>query len=97
MLIIIDNDSFKEAIRRGHLRKAEAWLNKQRLTVADAVGDSHTTKDVDKWERILFRALKGLLRYKDAKRIVEGSVLPESKQGRIDRLIEESGIPYDEI
>jgi len=52
---------------------------------------------IDHQERKIFQRYHGEGRWKDAKRIVEGSIKESSKPGRMDRLKNLSGMNYEDI
>lgn len=90
---INSTSNFQKAIEQGLLAQAEEWL------FAQEIGED---KKYDKrWrdhrERELFKAYCQNNDWTNAKRIVENSVMPDSKRGRIKRLKELSGKNYEEI
>ena len=85
---------FQQALKEGRLQEAEAWLNAEKTAPSTP---SHDERWADHRERELFQAYYKLQDWVSAKRVVESSVWDTSKNGRIRRLEELSGMRYDQI
>jgi hypothetical protein len=90
---IKNTTSFQEALESGNLETAENWLDKIKAERPENYDD----RWIDHRERELFKAYYAQEDWASAKRIVEGSIKPDSKEGRKTRLEQLSGQPYDEI
>lgn len=90
-----DTAMFRKALNEGRLDEAEAFL--------DAVAHlpehfpQYDASWLDQRQRELFQAYYKVEDWYGAKRVVEATVDPRSKDGRIARLEELSGMSYVEI
>lgn len=87
--------NFKEAVEGGELEKAEKWLSKIKENKNEF--PQYDDRWIDHRERELFQAYYKAEDWTGAKRIVEASANPASKEGRIRRLEELSGTKFNEI
>lgn len=88
---INSTSDFQKAIEQGLLAQAEEWL------LAQEIGKKYDERWRDHQERALFKAYYAKQDWASAKRIVELSIKPKSKEDRIKRLQELSGKNYEEI
>ncbi|MBT4349418.1 hypothetical protein HOD19_01400 [bacterium] len=85
--------SFQEALASSDLETAESWIDK----IKTERPENYDDRWIDHRERELFKAYYGQEDWAAAKRIVEGSIKPDSKEGRKNRLADLAGQNYDEI
>lgn len=85
---------FTQALEAGRLEEAEKWLEAEKANPTKPGHDQHWA---DHRERELFQAYYQRKDWVSAKRVAENSVQDSSKQGRIQRLEELSGLSYDQI
>jgi hypothetical protein len=93
--MIKNTAEFRESLEKGELEKVENFLNE-----VASQPDKYPQYD-DRWldhrQRELFQAFYGNEDWAGAKRIVEATKDPISKDGRKKRLEELSGKKYEEI
>lgn len=91
----MDSTIFRASLAAGELDAAKAWLDKVK-------GDrgaypQYDDRALDHRERELFQAAYKAQNWKLAKEVVEGSIFPQSKLGRMGRLSQLAGKPYSQI
>lgn len=93
--MIKNTADFREALDGGRLEEAESFLNK----VASNLDQfpQYDARWLDHRQRELFQAFYKAEDWQGAKRIVEATQDPRSKEGRKARLEELSGLNYDKI
>jgi len=89
-LEIKNTADFQAAIERGELEEAERFLDEVKNN--REAFSNYDDRCIDHRERELFKAYYGREDWAGAKRIVEGSIKPDSKEGRKKRLEELSGM-----
>lgn len=99
-----DSKRFAAALAAGELDLAEAWLRYVRehreqysdYKDKDEVLD-HRERELIKVFRDMGKATGNITWYSRAKAIIETSTIAENIQNRRNRLVEISGIPYEDI
>jgi len=86
---------FRAALDDGQLEEAESFLNE--VASNPDQFSQYDERWLDHRQRELFQAFYGEKDWEGAKRVVEATKDPRSKEGRVNRLEELSGIAYEEI
>jgi len=95
---IRDTESFRKAVKIGSptaLFIAGCWLHY--VSVNPHEYSQYDNRWMDHRDRELFQAYCRLKNWSGAKRVVECSIFEKSREGRVSRLEELSGIKYAEI
>lgn len=88
---------FDQILEKGLLKEAEDILKSVAAKMEKEESFRYGKDWLDDCERKLFQAYYALKDWAGAKRVVEMSIKPESKKGRIKRLEDLSGRKYEEI